>query len=296
MHKSKSAMLAFLCLPKRIVDAVVMAPVLLFLVAGTSVRESAQQPAKLPADWVAAALNQHESNLTLGKSATLNLLDAVDASGHKLQLVWAVVPRNSFLLQVTLVNKIGPADLLYKSVTPGNALLTIDGGYYQLAQNKTPSPAGLVLSNGKVVHAASKQSAGEAFLFSAGQPGADVATNYNASGIQQCLQLRPVLLQAGNIAVKPTGSKTPYNRMAVGTTANGDLFLAGAFSDDLQAIRLYDFARFMSLLRSKRGIALKTVVNLDGANDAHLFSPGSALQLGYHGTNYVPDVISILPR
>jgi hypothetical protein len=296
MQERKTTMLAFLWLRKRIFTLVCIALVPLGWVSGMSGPEFAQQPANTPSDWVAAALNQRESQVPLGKTATLNILDTVDGSGHKLKLAWTVVPRNSFSLQVTLVNKIGPADLLYKTFTPGNALLTINGGYYQIGRDKTPSPAAFVLSNGKVVHADSKQSAGDAFLFSTGQPGADVGPTCKLPGVQQCLQSRPILLQAGTVVVKSTGSKTPYNRMAVGTTRSGDLFIAAAFSDDLQAIRLYDFARFMSLLQSKRGIPLKTVVNLDGVNDAHLFAPGNALQLGYHATNYVPDVISILPR
>lgn len=252
-------------------------------------------------DWLKTAMTGPETEVALSQEKDhrflLHSIEIDKASGGAtgLHLVWIVLPRGSFSLSINLIDKIGPANDLYTIATSSGALLTLNGGFYMLRQGRAPAPLGLLRQNGKTLSPLATFSTG-AVLVSNDQHEVEIIPIKRFSGgggVHNALQSKPLLIEDGRLSIRPNKSDGLFNRVAIGVTENGDLCIAGAFKDDTQAITLYDFGRFLSLLRAKKGLPLRTVLNLDGATDAHMFLPATGLQLGYPGTNYVPDVITI---
>jgi hypothetical protein len=113
---------------------------------------------------------------------------------------------------------------------------------------------------------------------------------------KEALQSKPLLIENEIRAVRRNPKDQPFNRSAIGLTTKGELLIAGAFRDDNQALTLYDFCRFLELLGQAKGVHVRTALNLDGATDAHIHVISPARHWGYEGSNYVPDVLAIVPR
>lgn len=267
---------------------------------GLSHEKTVQHPAVV-SDWLSSALVSQEtkSQNSVGRGANVAMHSVTVVNPGEthdgVRLVWIAFPRNSFVLEVQRIDKIGPADDLYKATVSDKTALTVNGGPYFMVKGQTQVPLGVVIERGTVISPKAPFTSG-GVVFSGSNIPVDIVgiKRFSISpGIINAIQAKPLLIENGRIAVGRDKTDRQFDRTAIGITANGDLVVAGAFRSDTQALTTYEFARFLALLRPLKGIALKTALNLDGATDAHIFFQPTAIHLGYHGTNYVPDVISI---
>jgi hypothetical protein len=255
-------------------------------------------------DSIAKALKEPGTRLPLRTSSQspifVNIVTVPSGDDkNPLTLVWMVFPHGSVTLRARSVNKIGPANLLYETYSTNDALALVNGGFYGYDSSYKGTPLGLLISSGNRL--------------------SDFAHNWTSGGIllvreeldiqiipisqknelgtpKEALQSKPLVFENGLRAVKRNTKDQPFNRTSIGLTAKGDLFIAGAFRDDNQALTLYDFARFLELLGQVRSVHVQTALNLDGATDAHLHVTSPSRHWGYEGSNYVPDVLAVVPR
>jgi len=254
-------------------------------------------------DAIGLALKKGETKTVIKNSLGSNIyINTVTVSENDqrapLTLVWVVFPHNLVTLRACHVNKIGPANLLYQNYSPKGALALVNGGFYGFNSDNRQIPLGLLISDGKRLSPAKPWTSGGILLVRE-QSEIDIVPISQKDRIgnpNQALQSKPLLIENGTLAVKLGQRDAPFNRSAIGLTEKGDIVIAGAFRDDTQAVTLYDFAKFLMLLRTLKTVNIKVALNLDGATDSHFYVVPSAIHFGYEGSNYVPNVLAILPR
>ena len=214
-------------------------------------------------------------------------------------MVWVVFPHGSVTLRVCSVHKIGPANLLYETYSPKDALAVVNGGFYGFDSSYKGVPVGLLISEGNRLSNVANDWTSGGILLVRNQGDIEIVPIDEKNSLgnpREALQSKPLLIESGLRAVKRDLKDQPFNRSAIGITAAGDLVIAGAFRDDNQALTLVDFGKFLELLGKMKGVHIKTALNLDGATDAHLHVISPARHWGYEGSNYVPDMLAIVPR
>jgi uncharacterized protein YigE (DUF2233 family) len=239
--------------------------------------------------------NKENSNIYLN---SVRVSDKGNDENGSFTLTWIVFPHDLVTVRTCRVNKIGPANLLYETYSPKGALAMVNGGFYAFKSGNRETPIGLLISDGSRISPTVDWKTG-GFLVVRDKGQIDVVPISRKAEIgnpDQALQSKPLLIENGKLAVKRNQNDQPFNRSAIGITENGDIVVAVAIKDDNQAMTLYDFGRFLQLLNDLKHMKIKVALNLDGANDSHLYVVPSATHLGYGGSNYVPSALAILPR
>lgn len=257
-----------------------------------------------PVDRLIEALKKDETKtLVTDSSITHIYLNTITVPGGEgqndpLTLVWIVFPRDLVTLRACSVNKIGPANLLYETYSPKGALAMVNGGFYGFQGNNRETPIGLLISDGAQLSPPMPWKSG-GFLVVSEKSDIEIVPIFQRDKLKnakQALQSKPLLISDGKLAVKRDSKDQKFNRSAIGLTEEGNIVVATAVSPNMQAATLYDFGRFLALLRSVKGVKIQNALNLDGATDSHLYVESSGLHLGYGGSNYVPSALAIIPR
>jgi uncharacterized protein YigE (DUF2233 family) len=255
-------------------------------------------------DSIAKALKEPGTRIPIGSNSRSSIVVnsvTVPSADEKppVTLVWVVFPHESVTLRACLVNKIGPANLLYETYSPKDALALVNGGFYGYDAANKGMPVGLLISNGNQISSFAQNWTTGGILLVRKESDTQIISIAQKGELgtpKEAIQSKPLLFENGLRAVKRDRKDQPFNRSGIGLTANGDLLVAGAFRDDSQALTLYEFGKFLELLGEVKGIQVQTILNLDGATDAHFHLVTPARHWGYEGSNYVPDMIAIVPR
>jgi len=102
-------------------------------------------------DLIAKALRQPTAKVLIksnSRSAVFSTTISLPPNGsekNSLTLVWAVFPRDSVTLRVCSVQKIGPANSLYETYSPKDALAVVNGGFYGYDALNRSTPVGLLI-------------------------------------------------------------------------------------------------------------------------------------------------------
>jgi hypothetical protein len=279
--------------------------VLALLVCATSSSQLRAQNSGPGIDSIANALREPGTRIPIGGSSRstvfLNTVTVPSGGNEKelLTLVWVVFPRGTATLRVCSVNKIGPANLVYERYSPKDALAVINGGFYGFDSSDKGVPVGLLISEGNRLSDFANNWTSGGILLVRNQGDIEIVPIDEKNGLgnpREALQSKPLLIESGLRAVRRDRKDQPFNRSTIGITTAGDLVIAGAFTDDNQALTLVDFGKFLELLGKMKGVHITTALNLDGATDAHLHVISPTRHWGYEGSNYVPDVLAIVPR
>jgi len=279
-----------------------------FLLAACSVAIAQKQPNlthdnRRVVDSINVALKKEETRTLisgdLGSNIYLNTASVVTGEpGSPVTLAWIVFPHDRVAFRTCRINKIGPANNLYESYSPKRALALINGGFYGFNGENRETPLGLLISDGQQLSPIvnSWKSGGVIVQRNTDAEIVPISQKDKLGNPSQALQSKPLLIEKGLLAVKTNANDEPFNRSAIGLTDKGDIVVAAAVRSDNQALTLYDFGRFLTLLKSVKGISIKVALNLDGATDSHLYIVSPAQHFGYVGSNYVPSALAIVPR
>ena len=183
---------------------------------------------------------------------------------------------------------------IYKSETPANALLSINGGFFGYDANKRYIPLGLVISDGTIVNRKIAWSGGGILLQKKGEHAKITkARKFKvSSGILQAVQSKPLIVEDSQVAIY-SDDKERFNRTAFGVFPSGRIFVAGAFESFGRAVSLYEFAQLVTSIESAQGERPVTAIAMDGGPGSQIYIPQLKLHYGDPGKNYVPNLVVI---
>jgi uncharacterized protein YigE (DUF2233 family) len=215
---------------------------------------------------------------------------------HGVKFCWLSLPKSSTAMAVTNVLRAGMADEIYQSARADSDIVIMNGGFFGYGNKKDFVPVGLVIASGRKTSERKNWSSGGFVLQIEGKPKVVPVKEFRMQpGIEHAVQSKPMLIQNSRVDIK-SDPAPPFNRSAVAVDRAGAVIVAGAFSENGDAVTLIEFGQFLAIPRSEGGPGAVVALNLDGGPDAHLYFPKIKLHLGYGGQNFVPDVIHFSVR
>jgi uncharacterized protein YigE (DUF2233 family) len=209
-----------------------------------------------------------------------------------LELVAVKLPSDSFHFKLEEVRSTGSAYTIFQSHgDPRRDLVMVNGGFFMAIGDKGLSPMGLIVTNGKVKNPFRQSKLGGTMYAESGA--VRIVPNslfHLRPTVVEALQSLPILVADARPAIFRENHALA-NRTAVATYPDGSVVVAGAFSDNGQALSLCEFAFFLQLPESQGGLAVQTALGMDGGPGAHIRLPHLGLEWGSRSDTYLPSLV-----
>jgi uncharacterized protein YigE (DUF2233 family) len=229
--------------------------------------------------------------LDQGAVAEVKIYKENDSSSPKygLTLCWITIPKSHVKMFVNDIRRTGLIHEYYPKITRQNDIVIVNGGFFAFTDNH-PIPYGLVISQGKTFNKISKSKVGGVLAQSHGTIEIIPIKSFRRSNsVEHAIQSKPILVFNGKKEIY-SDDGISFNRTAIGFDRN-NIIVAGAFTDSLQALTLYEFSAFLATKKKNGGPEVTAALNMDGAGGAHLILPTLDLHFGAKIEIYLPNTI-----
>jgi hypothetical protein len=221
-----------------------------------------QSPTRTPAvylketSWVRQLLAKKPTKVIVDPSnpeSPLYVYEDPDPTSptHGIKLCWLRLSKSRTTLVVSDVLRSGVSKEIYESLTTGSDVVVMNGGFFAFGSKNDFVPIGLVVASGKRSSQFKDWGIGGLVVQTRGVPTVvPIKQFHNLTGIEHAVQSKPMLIEHSKIAIK-SDPNPPFNRSAVAVDRNGDIIVAGAFSENSDAVSLIEFCQFLATFRRK---------------------------------------------
>lgn len=181
----------------------------------------------------------------------------------------------------------------YEKFKTQNTIAIVGGGFFGYTKTGKAVPVGLIRENGVRKIALMPWDHG-GVLTSDGQGKIKIfpaESKSQAGRWAYAIQSKPIIILNGNIDVSKNLRDADFNRVAVGTTLDGDILIVGLFHSFGQAATLVQFAQIYKSLADKKGIKILRALAMDGGSGAQIYIPRLNMHFGDTGRSYFPSAI-----
>lgn len=209
------------------------------------------------------------------------------------QLVEIFIPANKSKVTVHDLKYKGLPVEAYKKIETTNTIAIVNGGFFGYNNSGKETPIGLTRENGIRKIALMPWDHG-GVLTSDGSSEVRIFPAENASQGGRwpyAIQSKPIIILNGSVDVSKNLRDADFNRVAVGTTANGDILIVGLFHVFGQAATLVQFAELYKTVAEKRDLKILRALAMDGGSGAQIYLPKLKLHFGDTGVSYFPNAI-----
>lgn len=209
------------------------------------------------------------------------------------QLVEIYIPAGRSKVTVHDLQIKGTAAEAYEQVISADTLAVIGGGFYGYDKDGNETPIGLTRENGLRKVALMPWSHG-GVLTSDGNGHLRIypaKTAAQGGRWEFALQSKPIIILNGSVDVARNLRDSDFNRVAVGTTSEGDILILGLFNSFGQAGTLVQFSRIYKDVADKRGLKILRALAMDGGAGAQIHIPKIKKSFGDTGLSYFPNAI-----
>ena len=225
-------------------------------------------------------------------AATQWTLLRTSATNRLVTLVWAQASGASAAMDITAVERRGPSAALYRSVVLPGVFAAINGSFFQGA-GAAERPMGLVRIGGTTRHPPSGRQGG-GFLIAGGRHPRVVTRDQVglAQAAPNVIESSPILVFNGQTGMR-RDDRVRADRVAVGTTQSGSLFLIGAFGAAQDTISLFEFEQLAGVAASTQGQTIAAMIAMDGGPSAHLILPAAGRLYGEASSIYLTNLVTL---
>lgn len=226
------------------------------------------------------------------------LKGSAQATTHRFgeyQLVEVFIPAESAKVTVHDLRFKGVSVEAYSKLESPETIAVIGGGFFGYNKLGKETPIGLT-REGNVRKVALMPWSHGGVLTSDGDGVVRIFPAESASQggrWQYALQSKPIIILNSNVDVAVNLRDADFNRVAVGITPDGDLFIVGLFHSFGQAATLVQFARIYKHVADQRGLKIHRALAMDGGAGAQIYLPQYDLHFGDTGLSYFPNAIRI---
>ncbi|MBD3393189.1 MAG: hypothetical protein GF418_13760 [Chitinivibrionales bacterium] len=178
-----------------------------------------------------------------------------------------------------------------------NALVSINGGFFDVDRELRLIPSGLVVSGGTTVSPVLPEGGSGVFFMNGTTPGImwarDVDSAYH---FDYALQCGPVIVEPGGMPGVYSNNRKRVNRSAVGITRDSSVVIAIVYSSDGPGLSLYEFAGFLRAPGAQGGCGCDAALNLDGGSSTQLRATVKDTDMHVTGLWAVSNAIVIRDR
>lgn len=181
----------------------------------------------------------------------------------------------------------------YKKITTPRTLVVVGGGFFGYNSNGKETPIGLTREDNVRKVALMPWSHG-GVLTSDGKGTLRIfpAESANQGGRwPYALQSKPIIILNGKVDVAKNLRDANFNRVAVGTTAEGDILIVGLFHGFGQAATLVKFSEIYKRIADRRSLKILRALAMDGGAGAQIHIPSLDMSFGDTGLSYFPNAI-----
>lgn len=205
----------------------------------------------------------------------------------EVKLVVIILPQAHFTTSVSSVSFATMAGRLFRAATCPNAQVVTNGGFFWRSA-KGPRPLGLVQVGGRTLSKPSGRKSG-GFLKSDSGRLAVLPRTERAAALRadDAIESSPILIWDGRSGMR-SDDGVRFDRVAIGTTADDHVVVAGAFARDQETVTLTEFGTLASNVVRTRGKKLQTLLALDGRPSAHIYLPQSNRLFGFWDRSMCP--------
>ena len=209
------------------------------------------------------------------------------------QLVEIFIPAGKVKVTVHDLQIKGTAAEAYEQIITADTVAVVGGGFYGYDKDGDETPIGLTRENGVRKVALMPWSHG-GVLTSDGDGHVRI---YPAKTAAQggrwafALQSKPIIVLNNNVDVARNLRDSDFNRVAVGTTSEGDTLIIGLFHSFGQAGTLVQLARIYKEVADQRGVMILRALAMDGGAGAQIHLPEIKKSFGDTGVSYFPNAI-----
>lgn len=218
----------------------------------------------------------------------------VRASQFDLDLfVWVVDPKR---FQVAVVEQRSPFGNSAKDfLSYGNALVALEGGFFEMDSSKRLSPAGVLVVDGIVRNDAPNRQSG-AFVFKQGRYDIVWAKDLGVlSAYSTVVQSGPILVEAPGVNGIRANDFDRLNRAAVCLRREA-VVLVSLFGGGGRGLSLYEFAALLSASEQNGGIGCEKALNLDGGPSTQVAFKSSSKDEFIPGVWNVQNALVVRPQ
>jgi hypothetical protein len=218
-----------------------------------------------------------------------------ETASAPIELVLATVVDQKTKAHIQPVLKRGSALSLFTQTLCPRAFVVANGSFYIRDGDKT-APLGLVRVGGKTLANPSRRRSGGFLVVNNGK--IDVLprrSKARALIATDAIESTPLLVKNGADDMR-SDDGVRFDRVAVGTAANGRTVVIGAFAENQDTASLYEFSALARAAVASIGGRLSNLLAMDGGPSAHIYLPRLKRLYGYRGAAYLPNAICIGPR
>jgi hypothetical protein len=230
-----------------------------------------------------------------GGNGALRIVNTPLADTYKpgIQYVWVLLPKACASFRVRMVEASGDIVQLFRQHADDAAVIA-SGGFWvrqqplmaeglHISQAAAVRPRAQWTSGGQPAGGFLAQAAHAVQIFPATTTDTELAQH------AEVLQTRPVLLQAGQLAVA-RDDFARGNRVAVLVGRSGAVGVLGVFGPVSSAFSLYELALLARQVAQRAGLDAAAAINLEGGPGAHIHLPGLNKSFGVLGERQIASV------
>lgn len=209
------------------------------------------------------------------------------------QLAEVFIPAGESNVTVHDLRIKGLAVEAYKKITTPHTLVVVGGGFFGYNSNGKETPIGLTREDNVRKVALMPWSHG-GVMTSDGKGTLRIfpAENANQGGRwPYALQSKPIIILNGKVDVSKNLRDANFNRVAIGTTAEGDILIVGLFHGFGQAATLVKFSEIYKRIADRRSLKILRALAMDGGAGAQIHIPSLDMSFGDTGLSYFPNAI-----
>ncbi|MCG8910283.1 phosphodiester glycosidase family protein [Pseudomonas sp. DP-17] len=209
------------------------------------------------------------------------------------QLVEVFIPADSSNVTVHDLRVKGVAVEAYRELSTPNTIAVVGGGFFGYDDQGKESPIGLTREDNVRKVSLMPWSHGGVLA----SDGKGTIRIFPAESAKQggrwayALQSKPIIILNGSVDVAKNPRDADYNRVAVGTTPNGDILIVGLFHGFGQAATLVSFSKLYKQVSERRGLKILRALAMDGGAGAQIFVPQVDMSFGDTGLSYFPNAV-----
>lgn len=209
------------------------------------------------------------------------------------QLVELFIPATTSNVTVHDLRVKDAAVRAYKKISTPSTIAIIGGGFFGYDKAGKESPIGLTRQDNVRKVALMPWSHG-GVLASDGKGTIRIFPAESASQGGRwayALQSKPIIILNGSVDVAKNLRDADFNRVAIGTTLEGDILIVGLFHGFGQAATLVDFSQLYRKVADARGLKILRALAMDGGVGAQIFIPKLDMSFGDTGVSYFPNAV-----
>ena len=210
----------------------------------------------------------------------------------KLHLVTLYVPTDGAVVTIRAVDRQGDAETLVTRAGCPASAAAINGGFY-IRDQAGARPLGLVRIDGVTRSKPSKRKFGGFLVVADGRlavlPRDAVAPALKAA---YAIESSPRLMEGGVGGIRGDNGER-FDRVAIGTSADGGVLVIGVFGEDQDTVRMGEFSTLAAAAAGLAGHPARDLIAMDGGPSAHIRLGAQGKFYGYRGPAFLPNVVCL---